>query len=50
MRCFNNQPGALALAFGIGLVISLIFPDKFIAILISCVVILLAYIMLNCCR
>ncbi|MBO6126928.1 MAG: hypothetical protein J6P21_02890 [Clostridia bacterium] len=49
MRCFNN-PGVLALAFGLGVIIPLIFPDKFIAILISCVVILLAYVMINCCR
>ena len=50
MKCSNNQPGALALAFAMGIIIPLIFPDKIIAILISIVVIVLAYIMINCCR
>jgi len=50
MRCPNQHPGALALAFSIGIIIPLIFPDKFIAILISLIVIFLAYILINCCK
>lgn len=50
MRCSNNQPGALALAFGAGIMIPIIFPDRILIIFIALVVIILAYIMINCCR
>ena len=50
MRCSNNQPGALALAFGAGIIIPIIFPDRVLIIFIALVVIILAYIMINCCR
>ena len=50
MRCPNHNPGVLALVFSVGIIIPLIFSDKFIAILISVIVIILAYIIINCCN
>lgn len=47
MRCLNNL-GMLALSFGIGVAVSLLFPDKFIAILVSFIVIFLSYTVINC--
>ncbi|MDR1241149.1 MAG: hypothetical protein LBK29_04790 [Oscillospiraceae bacterium] len=48
MRCYRQQ-GLVSLAFGAGLIISFLFPEKFIAILISIVVLILAFLLMKCC-
>ena len=50
MRCPRCNIGPITLSFGLGLIVSLIFPDKFIAIIISLLVVILSYIILKCYR
>lgn len=50
MKCPNCNIGTLSLSFGLGLITSMILPDKFIAIIISLIVILLSYVFIKCCR
>ncbi len=50
MKCPKCNIGALSLSFGLGLVISMILPDRFVAILISMIVVLLSYVFIKCCR
>ncbi|MDR1364840.1 MAG: hypothetical protein LBJ32_04365 [Oscillospiraceae bacterium] len=47
--CDGRQQGSLALAFGIGLIISFLFPEKFIAIMIAILVLILAFLLIKNC-